>query len=104
MVSKVNIGKAIETGLKKKGWSRKKLAEIVGVTPPAVTMWIKNERIPSGDILIEIAMVLEIVTDLFPAEEQKRAANIDIQLELSRMKQKIAELEQKLSPRHDPPG
>ena len=67
---KINIGDAIKKGLEQKGWSQKKLADVMGVSSALVSGWINNKKTPMGDDLIKIALLLEIVPLLFPVNQQ----------------------------------
>lgn len=93
----VDIGKAIENGLMKQSWSRKDLAESVGVTTDLVSKWIRNDRTPTGHDIIKIACVLGIVNDLFPIEEQSKVRNMQLLRELQFVKEKIADIESRLN-------
>jgi transcriptional regulator with XRE-family HTH domain len=93
----IDIGNAIRHGLDKKGWTQKKFAEIMGVSASLVSCWIKNERIPPGDVLIKIALLLDIVDELFPTEQKEQLKNLDFRLEILELKDKIQKLEEKFA-------
>lgn len=66
------IGKAIEKGLRKKNLSQKELARIVGVSPPNVNQWVKGTSAPSGDRLLRVIEILDIVSEFFPRYSEKK--------------------------------
>jgi transcriptional regulator with XRE-family HTH domain len=74
----MEMGKIIKFSRLKNEISQKELSEKIGVDVSAVSLWEAGKRIPSGDILIRIANVLEIVPDLFPgyvkADQQSPSA------------------------------
>lgn len=62
----INIGNLIRQGRLKKGLTQHKLAEVLHVDSSSVSRWENNEKIPSGDTLIELVILLELVPELFP--------------------------------------
>ena len=52
------IGLRISKLLKEKNYTQKQFAEMVGITESALSHYIKGDRIPSGDILANIACAL----------------------------------------------
>jgi transcriptional regulator with XRE-family HTH domain len=61
-----DIGKLIKEGRRKKGLTQHKLAEMLKVDTSSISRWESNEKVPSGDTLIKLAILLNIVPDLFP--------------------------------------
>jgi len=85
-----DIGKTIKIARIKKGMSQKELAEAMGVDISAISLWEKNKRIPSGDLLIKLANELDIVEDFFPNYTRKIEDNtIIISDEIKRIKQRL---------------
>jgi transcriptional regulator with XRE-family HTH domain len=68
----IDIGKAINFGLKRKGMSQAELARKINVSRQQVTKWISNKTMPTTDKMLEIIMILEIEDDLFPKLTKKK--------------------------------
>lgn len=62
----VNIGMAIRKGLLRKGLPQKDLACLMDVSPALVSGWVTGTKIPTGDDLIRIIEILDLVPLLFP--------------------------------------
>ena len=62
----INIGQAIRNGLEKHHMIQRDLAEMLGKSVSLVSEWTRNAKTPSGDDLIKIAVLLNIVEELFP--------------------------------------
>jgi transcriptional regulator with XRE-family HTH domain len=63
---KIDIGKAIRNGLEKHHMIQRDLAEMLGKSVSLVSEWTRNVKVPSGDDLIRVAILLDIVEELFP--------------------------------------
>jgi transcriptional regulator with XRE-family HTH domain/Zn-dependent peptidase ImmA (M78 family) len=50
----------IKTALDQFGWTQKQLAEKIGVTPQAVTNWLKGVDFPRPDKLLKLALTLKL--------------------------------------------
>ena len=85
----IDIGKLIREGRRKKGLTQHKLAEILKVDTSSVSRWENNEKIPSGDTLINLAILLNLVSDLFPdynkTQQQASEASVVRKEELERV-------------------
>lgn len=55
-----NVGKTIKRGLDEKGLSQKQLAEMMHVTPQAVSKWILGDSLPQYDKVVEIQKILGV--------------------------------------------
>jgi transcriptional regulator with XRE-family HTH domain len=106
----VNIGVAIRKGLLKKGLPQKELASLLGVSPALVSGWVTGTKIPTGDDLIRIMEILDIVPLLFPKYQcQADKANEEDELpplilkELAKIWEAIADLQIKLAKRESTP-
>lgn len=69
----------LEQVRKEKGLTQTKLASEVGVTKQAISCYIRNKRIPRGDILVSIAQALGISVDYLvgTSNAKKRQTNAD---------------------------
>ena len=57
--------------LKEKGLTGKELSETVGVTENAISMIINNKRQPRFDLLLQIAMTLDVdIRELFKSTKE----------------------------------
>lgn len=56
----------IRQGREKAGLTRAELANLLGVSPAAVTYWESGQKTPSGDLTIELIRLLNLVQDCFP--------------------------------------
>lgn len=72
-MSTQTIGKRIQALRKERGLTQKQLAELIGVTPQAVSKWETDESCPDISILSSLANVLGVSTDeLLGADTQQR--------------------------------
>lgn len=62
-------GRHISELLKDRNMTQKQLAELVGVTESALSHYIKGDRIPSGDILANIACALNTTANYILGKE-----------------------------------
>lgn len=60
------IGEMIQEARRKKGLSRRELAEKLGITISAISHWENNIRIPSAPEFIKAIQILDIVSEFFP--------------------------------------
>lgn len=71
-MSNQTIGKRIQALRKEQGLTQKQLAELVGVTPQAVSKWETDESCPDISILSSLANVLGVSTDELLGAETKQ--------------------------------
>ncbi|HEY1395468.1 helix-turn-helix domain-containing protein [Roseateles sp.] len=57
---KVAHSENIKAALAQKGWTQKQLAEALGVSAQAVTLWLKGEGLPRPDKLLKLATTLRL--------------------------------------------
>lgn len=86
----MEIHEAIKVGMKKKGYSQTRLAEIMNVEQSAVNFWVNGKTIPSGDKLVKIAKELDIVGEIFEGSIDKE--NDDLNERLDKMEQEIKKI------------
>ena len=56
-----------------KDLSQKELAELAGVTAPAMSYYVSGSRVPHGEVLVRMAKALDTTTDyLLGASEEKQ--------------------------------
>lgn len=58
-----NFGKNLKRERMKKGYSQRELAEIVGITNPAICKYERNQRIPMVDVAFKLAEALGVTVD-----------------------------------------
>lgn len=87
-MTKLDLGKIIRSGLERKHMTNIELANLVGLQPTSVSMWLANKSKPPADKMIQIMEVLDIVPDLFPKYRQRNLTdtkrllmNMDYKLE-----------------------
>lgn len=101
----VDIGNLIRIGRAKKNMSQADLAKKLGVVPSAISQWESGKKTPSGDTLIALAQILDIISDIFPGYvKSERAENhVDAvyaqmdnttQKEIEEILQRLAKVEQ----------
>ncbi|MDH0863033.1 helix-turn-helix domain-containing protein [Mitsuaria sp. GD03876] len=70
---KVVHSENIKAALAQKGWTQKQLAESLGVSAQAVTLWLKGEGLPRPDKLLKLATTLRLsLGQLVKAEDPDR--------------------------------
>lgn len=97
----VNIGDNIKTARKRKGFTQEELANQIGVTSQAVSRWESGSGMPDISMIVPIAQVLSVSTDmLFGLESKehdtsqlKQINNMYLELEKKFTDPKIAALE-----------
>lgn len=94
---KINIGDSIKKGLKRKGLAAKDLAEMMGVSQNLVYKWLSNQRTPTGEDLIILAMKLDIVDTLFSKSRKKQITSQEIKDEMAFLREKMRALEEKVN-------
>ena len=57
------LGKNIKTFRKNKGLTQEELAELLNITPQAVSKWESENGLPDVSMLIPLAQVLGVTTD-----------------------------------------
>lgn len=57
------MGLRIKKAREEKGYNQTELADIVGVKPAAISQYESGSRIPSTQVLIKLADVLEVTTE-----------------------------------------
>lgn len=65
----MDIGELINKGLRRKGITQTRLAEILGVKPPSVAAWISGKSSPKAEKLVEIINILDLKDEFFPNNE-----------------------------------
>ncbi len=60
----------LDSARRRKGWSQKRLAEEIGVTPNAITFWKQGRRSPRPENLAAIAEALGVTTSYLLGEEE----------------------------------
>lgn len=61
---KLDYGVRIKEARKKKGMTQDKLAEIIGVTPQAISAWENGRNQPSYDVIVTIADVCGVPLEM----------------------------------------
>jgi transcriptional regulator with XRE-family HTH domain len=76
----MDLAKIILNGRIKKKISQEELARILGVSKNSISAWERGNYAPSGETLVHVASVLDIVEDLFPgyikADVPEKKANV----------------------------
>lgn len=86
----MNIGMVVKNGRKRAGITQQELAKKLDINRSTVAAWEINKQVPSGDILIKIAKILDIRDELFSLDE-----NSDPPV-THKIDNKITELERRL--------
>ena len=60
MLTEVNFGTLLKRLLDEHGHSQRKLAELTGVSPAAVTKWLTKGAIPQGEVLNKISQLYNV--------------------------------------------
>ena len=68
----MNVGTIISEHRKKKGLTQKELAELLHVTPQAVSNWEKNKRLPDLAFLPELKRILDVRYDEIIGDQDLR--------------------------------
>lgn len=89
----MNIGDNIRTARKRKGFTQEELATQIGVTSQAVSRWESGSGMPDISMIVPIAQVLSVSTDMLFGLESE---GDDSQL-YQRIKDKYREIETKYS-------
>lgn len=63
---KIMLSTLIKQGREKAGLTRAELANLLGVSPASVSYWESGQKIPSGDLTIEMIKLLNLAQDIFP--------------------------------------
>ena len=70
------IGERIASLLKNEGLSQKELAQLVGITEPALSRYIKGERQPKMEVIANLATALNTTSDyLISGNEEEISFN-----------------------------
>ena len=70
------IGERIAYLLKNEGLSQKELAQVVGITEPALSRYIKGERQPKMEVIANLATALNTTSDyLISGNEEEISFN-----------------------------
>lgn len=80
------FGGKIQELLKKRGMTQKELAVIVGVTEATMSRYVKNLRVPKGEIVANIATALKTTSDYLLDKEE----NADIDNDYPKIQRLIA--------------
>jgi transcriptional regulator with XRE-family HTH domain len=62
-INQVIIGERIRSKRSERGLTQKALAELVGISPPAINRFEKGIKVPSIDTLAKLAKILGVSTD-----------------------------------------
>lgn len=65
------FGERISELLRKKGMTQKELAIIIGVTEATMSRYVKDSRVPRGEIVANIATALQTTSDYLLDKEEK---------------------------------
>ena len=71
------FGERIQELLQKRGMTQKELATIIGVTDASMSRYVKNDRIPKGEVVANIATALQTTSDYLLDKEQTADINND---------------------------
>jgi len=69
-VLEMKIGDAIKEGLHRKRMTQAELADYMRKSRSLISEWIRSKRTPGGDDLVNLAIYLNIVCDLFPGYQK----------------------------------
>ena len=75
MENQKKIAEAIRRGRQRKNLTQESLSKLIGKSVKMVNLWESGRSIPSGDVLLEVAKILDIVQDLFPGYAKTAVAN-----------------------------
>lgn len=64
------FGERITELLKKRCMTQKELAAIIGVTEASMSRYVKNDRVPKGEVVANIATALQTTSDYLLDKEQ----------------------------------
>ena len=88
----VDIGNAIKVGRVRRGLTQKALAEILGVNQQTIFCWEKNKYVPDGNMLLHIAMELDIVSELLPGYKKIGRKEESMEERLNRLEKAVDRL------------
>ena len=74
---KITLSSLIKQGREKAGLTRAELANLLGVSPASVSYWESGQKIPSGDLTIEMIRLLNLVQEIFPESFTKTGIQND---------------------------
>lgn len=71
------MNKLIKAALERQGMTQKQLADVIHVTPQAVSKWISGESRPTQDNVVEIARALgvNLTAEMIKREKQEKTMN-----------------------------
>ena len=72
------ISNVIKLGRIKKGMNQKELAKSLGVSQSAVSDWENGGKTPSGDALLKLIEILDLLPELFPNKVKNDTDEKDI--------------------------
>ena len=96
METKLLIGNIINQGIKEKGIAKGVLAKRIGVSPSAISKWIKGEASPTLENLVQLCSVIDIADRVFEGLQLNTKKEKTLQEEFTDLKLKINEIEKKL--------
>lgn len=70
------LGKIIRKGRLKRDITQEELAAFFGMTKAAISKWENGITSPPSSMLMDLAIKLDIVSDLFPGYERKEKGKI----------------------------
>lgn len=87
----MDLGKIIKQGRSKKQMTQEELAKIVKVNKVSIWAWESNKYSPSGEMLIKLGEILDIVDELFPDHKLKSEYEAKTDERLSRIEKALVE-------------
>lgn len=63
--------------MKEKGYNQKDLSEKSGISEPSISRYLKEERTPRIDIIINFAKALDVTTDYLLDDDFKKYSKVD---------------------------
>lgn len=67
----MTLGERIAQTLREREMSQHELAEMVGVTDISMTRYIRNERMPNAQVVLNMARALRVTTDYLLGMEDR---------------------------------
>lgn len=72
----INFGNIIKSLRQERNWSQEELGRRVGVKKSSISAYEKDLRLPSYDVLIELARVFDVSTDYLLEVENRHTLDI----------------------------
>lgn len=67
----MNWNEIVSDLMKKKGVNQKQLSKLSGITESSISRYLKSDKTPRMDVVVNIAKALQVETDYFLKEEDK---------------------------------